>query len=95
MIELKKLEKLEQTTALRILAFLHKKKKTYLSELMRGINSTDADTVNRGIEKLVELGLMVDEGFEEKGRGKRRWLLITEKGRIVAEKVKAVMESLE
>ena len=91
---LEKLKQLEQTTALRILVYLWKENRLWLSKLMLGIEEKDATVVNRGIAKLVELGLMVDKGLPEKGRGMKRWLEITEKGLKVAEKVTEIMELL-
>lgn len=91
------LKKLEQRTALCILAFFHTsgKSRLYLSQLMRGIKEKDVAKVNRGVATLVELDLLVDKGLPKRGRGRKRWLVITEKGKRISRKVSEIKVLLE
>lgn len=88
-----KIEKLEQTTALRALLCIYENEKIWHHKLMEELKITHAPTLNRGLLNLKELGL-IDDIKEPPGRGSKRWLIVTEKGRKIAEKVKEIEEGL-
>ena len=90
------IELLEQTGALRCL-LLCAEKKRFITELRRsavnpeGIASQNAlDTVR---VNLVQLGLITEE--MEEGPRPRTWLVITDKGRKVAQKIREIQKILE
>jgi len=90
------IELLEQTGALRCL-LLCADKKRFITELRRsavnpdGIASQNAlDTIRHN---LVELGLITEE--MEEGPRPRTWLVITEKGKTVAQLIKRIQLLIE
>lgn len=95
-MKLEALKGLEQKTALQILYYLKDREPTtYLSKLMDGLKEKDAKKVNRGIKNLVDLGLLIDHGFDEKGRGRKRFLELTKKGKRAANKIGELKKILD
>jgi len=93
---MKRLELLEQTGILQSLILLLEKQR-YITELRRtsvnpvGIASQDALTRIR--QNLTQLGLITEE--IEEGLRPRTFLVITDKGRRVAQKLKDIQEVLD
>ena len=93
---IKVLEKFEQTGALRTLLLVEEKPR-FITELKRssihpeGIASFD--TIRSVRDNLAELGLIKEE--MEEGARPKTFLVITEKGKRVAKKIKEILEILE
>jgi len=98
MSDLQALEKLEQLGALRLLVLLSEKER-YVTELLRGRTNpegiTSQDSLRMCRWELGERGLGLIEEHMEKGPRPKTFLVITEKGRRVAKKIKEIEGILE
>ena len=87
---------LEKTASLRALLLLNERQR-YITELQRTSINPDGiaslESVKRLRRNLSELGLIVEE--IEDGPRPKTFLVITEKGRRVAEKIAQILEILE
>jgi DNA-binding MarR family transcriptional regulator len=96
MTRLEKIGRMEQTGLLRTLILLSEKKR-YITELKKtGLNPEGVgslETLSKVRMSLSQLGLAIEE--LEEGHRPKTFLVITEKGRRVAEKVKEIQEILE
>jgi len=90
------IELLEQTGSTRTLLLLSERQH-YVSELVRSTINPDGvaslDSLKKVRRNLAELGLIIEQ--IEEGPRPKTFLVITEKGRRVAEKVKEILEILE
>lgn len=93
---MEELELLEQNGALRALILILEKPR-YITELRRsGVNPegiVSLTSLNKVRENLGQLGLITEE--MEEGPRPRTYLVITQKGKRVAEKLREIQEILE
>ncbi len=90
------LELLEQTGVLRVLLSVSEKPR-YITELVRSsINEggiASLESIKKTRKSLAELGLIIEK--IEEGPRPKTFLVITEKGRRVAEKIAEILQILE